>query len=266
MNTHHSREALVACLLVLGAASAMAQTTNVRNTTWVLSSMPGRAVVVGASPTLQFDVDRVSGTDGCNRFTAPYYTTSGSMQIGSSGEGSRGVNQIGASTMMACSELVSLQATAFMNALARAQSYRVDHGQLWLIGEDGGVLAVLAHQPATLAGTSWLVNSYNNGKEAVVGVMEETTLTMTFGADGRVSGSAGCNTYTGAYTAHGDGLKFGAAAATRKMCVRPEPVMEQEQQFLKALEMVATARFEADWLELRTADGQVAVSLQRDLR
>jgi heat shock protein HslJ len=39
--------------------------------------------------------------------------------------------------------------------------------------------------------------------------------------------------------------------------------MEQEQQFLKALETVATARQEADRLELRTADDALAVSLGR---
>ena len=241
----------------------MAQTANINGTAWVLSSLPGRALVVGASPTLQFEADRVSGTDGCNSFTTPYTSTGTSLHVGRSGEGPLGVSQVGASTSSTCPELVSRQATAFMTALTRARSYRVDRGQLQLIGEDGGVLATLAHSRATLAGTSWLVNSYDNGKQAVVGVMEETPLTMTFGADGRVSGSAGCNTYTGAYTSHGDGLKFGAPAATRKMCAHPGRVMEQEQQFLKALEMVASSRFEADRLDLLTADGELAISLQR---
>jgi heat shock protein HslJ len=47
------------------------------------------------------------------------------------------------------------------------------------------------------------------------------------------------------------------------MCVAPEGVMEQEQQFLKALSTVATARFDGDRLELRTAEGSLAVSLVR---
>jgi heat shock protein HslJ len=177
MFTRHWREALAACLLVVGEEMPMAQTPNVKDTAWVLSSLP-----------------------------------------------------------------------------------------LQLIGDDRVVLATLAQQPATLAGTAWLVTGYNNGKQGVVSVLAETTLTMNFGADGRVSGSAGCNTYTGAYTSQDGALKFGAAAATRKMCVRPERVMEQEQQFLKALEMVVTTRFESDRLELRTAEGALAISLRRDLR
>jgi len=41
-------------------------------------------------------------------------------------------------------------------------------------------------------------------------------------------------------------------------------VMEQEQQFLKALETVATVSQEGNRLELRRADGALAVTLARE--
>jgi heat shock protein HslJ len=41
--------------------------------------------------------------------------------------------------------------------------------------------------------------------------------------------------------------------------------MEQEQQFLKALETVASARQEGDRLELRTATDAMAVNLAAEL-
>jgi heat shock protein HslJ len=47
------------------------------------------------------------------------------------------------------------------------------------------------------------------------------------------------------------------------MCAEPDRIMEQEQQFLKALTTVATARQEGDGLELRAADGALAVSLTK---
>jgi heat shock protein HslJ len=78
-----------------------------------------------------------------------------------------------------------------------------------------------------------------------------------------VSGSAGCNNYTAQYKLEAASLTIGPAAATRKMCVNPERIMEQEQQFLKALETVATARFEGDRLELRTATGALAATLTK---
>jgi heat shock protein HslJ len=47
------------------------------------------------------------------------------------------------------------------------------------------------------------------------------------------------------------------------MCASPAGVMEQEQQFLKALETVTTARMEGDRLELRTATGALAATLAK---
>ena len=156
------------------------------------------------------------------------------------------------------------QASAFMENLTGTSSYRIESGQLQLVGADGAVLATLAPQPQGVAGSSWRVTGYNNGKQAVVSVLGDTTLTMAFSADGRVSGSAGCNNYSGTYTATGSTLSFGPAASTRKMCAQPERIMEQEQQFLKALETVAAARQEGDRLELRTEHGALAVSLVRE--
>jgi len=51
------------------------------------------------------------------------------------------------------------------------------------------------------------------------------------------------------------------ATATKKTCARPAGVMEQETQYLKALATAATYRMDGDRLELRTADGALAVTL-----
>lgn len=150
-----------------------------------------------------------------------------------------------------------------MDALTRARGHRVTAGQLQLLAADGTVLATFTAQSESLAGTSWNVTGYNNGKQAVVSVLNGTTLTMTFASDGKVSGSAGCNRYSAPYTMEGQKLTIGSAAATRMMCAKPEGVMEQERQFLKALETVATARFEGDRLEMRTAGGELAATLAK---
>ena len=46
------------------------------------------------------------------------------------------------------------------------------------------------------------------------------------------------------------------------MCGTPPGVMEQESQFLKALQSATAWRREGDRLELRTATGALALSLQ----
>jgi heat shock protein HslJ len=169
-----------------------------------------------------------------------------------------------AATMMACDESVMQQATAFLTRLNQVRSYRIAAGQLVLLSADDVLLASLAPQVKGLAGTAWQVTGYNNGRQAVVSALADTTLSMAFSADGKVSGSAGCNNYSAAYTLAGPVLRIGPAATTRKMCGAPPNIMEQEQQFLAALATVASVRQEGGRLELRTASGALAVSLARD--
>jgi heat shock protein HslJ len=164
-------------------------------------------------------------------------------------------------TMMACPEPIMKQATDYMTALEAAATYQIQDGTLSLLDADGAVLATFGAQPTSLAGTSWTVIGYNNGKGGVVSVIIDTEITAVFGEDGTLSGSAGCNNYTAAYEADDDGnISIGPAAATQMMCSEPEGIMEQESQYLAALETAATYRMEGDRMELRTADGAMVAN------
>jgi heat shock protein HslJ len=96
----------------------------------------------------------------------------------------------------------------------------------------------------------------------VASLVADTKVTLSFASDGKASGSGGCNNYTTAWKAAGNTLAFTPAAATRRMCAAAG-VMAQEQAFFNALESVATMRMEGDSLELRTAQGALAMSLVR---
>jgi len=240
--------------ILLGACSTMAPTdkaTSLDGTNWVLSTLPGKALVAGSFVTLRFEDGRVSGTDGCNRYSGAYTASGGQLQF----------DERMATTMMACTDPLMEQANAFMAALAQVRSYRIAAGQLILLSADDALLANLKRQDQELAGTAWQVTGINNGREAVVGVLSGTILTLTFSADDKISGSAGCNNYVANYTLTASALEIGPAAVTRKMCSNPATVMEQEQQFLKALETVASAQQEGGQLVLRTASGAMAVML-----
>jgi heat shock protein HslJ len=248
--------ARLAAICLLTACTAMTpapEKSDLNGTAWVLSALPGQSLLAESTPTMRFEGGRVSGTDGCNRYTAPYSAAGATLEVGHKG----------ASTQMACPPPVMQQATAFMRALTQARTYRIADGKLELRAAEGTVLATFAAQSQSLAGTSWTVTGYNNGKQAVVSVLAGTSLTMAFAGDGKVSGSAGCNAYRATYVQEAEMLTFGPAATTRKMCATPEGVMEQEQQFLKALGTVTVARFEGDRLELRTAVGQLAMTLTK---
>jgi heat shock protein HslJ len=232
---------------------ASADSPPLEGTAWTLSSLAGQTASTEATATARFDGGRVQGTNGCNRYSAPVVIQGTSVAISPNA----------ATTNMACPPDVMKLADAFMTALLSARSYRISSHRLELIGADGTVLATFAAQSQSLAGTSWHVTDINNGKEAVVSLVAGTSITMNFAAGGKVSGSAGCNNYTSTYTHHGGKVTFAPPAATRRMCVA-SGVMEQEHAFLKALESATTAQLEANRLELRTADGALALGLVRN--
>ncbi len=63
---------------------------------------------------------------------------------------------------------------------------------------------------------------------------------LRFGSDGRVAGRASCNAFTAAWRLDGEGLRIGAAAATKMACA--PPLMAQEGRFFALL--AAVERFE----------------------
>ena len=79
-----------------------------------------------------------------------------------------------------------------------------------------------------------------------------------FGADGNLSGKAGCNDYSAPYTVDGNKMTIKAPVSTRMYCGDPG-VMDQEQAYLAALTQVATYGIDGDRLELRSAGGALQV-------
>ena len=243
---------LVTAVLMLVAAREAVATMDRSNdaaalngTAWTLSALPGRTLVPDSQVTLQFANGTLQGTDGCNRYHGPYTADA---------EGFRLSGNL-ASTMMACPEPLMQQATAFITALSQARAARMEGGQLGLLGASGVVLATFAPQNRDLSGTAWRVTGYNNGRQAVVSLLDGSTLTMAFATDGNLSGSAGCNTYRAAFTASGESIRIESVASTRKMCAEPQGVMKQEAAFLKALADASVFRIDGNRLELRFADG-----------
>jgi heat shock protein HslJ len=164
---------------------------------------------------------------------------------------------------MACAAPLVTQADAFLAALAKVRSARVESDRLTLLDQHEAVLAVFGSQSQDVAGTTWTVTGYNNGKQAVVSILAGTMLRMAFGVNGSLSGSAGCNTFVASYTAMDEDLTIGPAAVSRKTCARPEQIMEQEAAFLVAMGQAARSRIEGERLELRSSAGALLVSATR---
>jgi heat shock protein HslJ len=124
--------------LLAGATAAMAgaaETPPLEGTAWVLAELPGRTLPAGAVATLRFDRDRVTGHDGCNRFTVPYKAEGGILQVIFEGP---------PSTTMDCAPERTELAHVFVTALEGARTYKIEGGRLRLLAMGGDVLATLA--------------------------------------------------------------------------------------------------------------------------
>lgn len=105
-----------------------------------------------------------------------------------------------------------------------------------------------------LTGTEWqLVSLGPAGSEA--DVVAGTTVTLTFGEDGRASGSTGCNSYSGTYEARGDTIAFGRLVSTRRACL-DQNANQQEQRFLSLLESANRFRLSSNRLTLLSDRGR----------
>jgi heat shock protein HslJ len=216
---------------------------------WALTELNGQPPVAGTGISAQFTADgNVGGSAGCNRYSGTY-TVSGNKITFSSPL---------ATTMMMCEQALMDQETAYLKSLEEAQTFAVNGDQLTLTAGDGTKLAVYKAQSQELAGSSWAATAFNNGSQAVIGVLEGTTLTLDFDKDGNLSGNAGCNNFTGTYQLDGDQITIGPLANTMMMCEDPQGVMDQEAQYLAALQSAGTYLIEGNVLELRTKDDALA--------
>lgn len=103
---------------------------------------------------------------------------------------------------------------------------------------------------AILQSEEWVVENIDG-----TGMIDDSRLTLRFGSDGRVTGRASCNTYTGNYSLTGERIFFTDIAATLKAC--PPPLMAQEDTFFDVLRNVARFEITSDGtLILHTGDGR----------
>jgi uncharacterized lipoprotein YbaY len=76
----------------------------------------------------------------------------------------------------------------------------------------------------------WLLQSYSTNT-----VLPGTQITAKF-KDNQVSGSSGCNTYSGSFERSTTNLTVGPLSVSQMTCTTPEGVMEQETQYLGLLQ------------------------------
>ena len=100
-----------------------------------------------------------------------------------------------------------------------------------------------------LQGGVWVVEAIDNEE------IDGSKGTLSFTADGTVSGRSFCNNYNGSYTLSGQSLTIGRVASTKMAC--PPPEMELERAFADILTHVSRFELAEDSaLVLHTEDGR----------
>jgi len=99
--------------------------------------------------------------------------------------------------------------------------------------------------------------------DSVSSPLPGTEITADFDDKGKLTGSAGCNTYNATYTTEGAKITIADVSATEMACDGPDGVMEQEQAYLEALPLAAGYRVEGSRLSLLKADGTYVATYER---
>lgn len=218
---------------------------------WSVSSLTvgGKKTAAPAGAHVEIDSEgKASGNLGCNRFTADVGIDGDTVTVGP-----------GTTTEMGCEkdlqQFEKAMGRAFNGELKAAVTGRGDDRTLTLTTAEGDSIALTAQPPAPLTGTAWKVTGLVSGSTATsLPAGTEGKAHLTFGKDGSVEGSLGCNSFHGKATVAGSTITFGPLASTRKMC--PGPEMELESTLLGVLKGKTTYTIEHRSLSLTAGNGK----------
>ena len=98
-------------------------------TRWVVTEMPGVALVPDALPSVSFTAAKVAGRGGCNSVGGDYTASGSTIFFGSLFQ-----------TLVGCAEPIKAQEEAFVARLQAATSYAVEGDVLRLDGDQGSIV------------------------------------------------------------------------------------------------------------------------------
>lgn len=225
-------------------------------TDWTVDAMGGAGLVSGKEPAISFTEDgRINGSTGCNHFMGGYEQDGPKLTFTATG-----------ATRMACmGDGVMAQEAAFLAILGGAAEVTFGAGpSLTVLGANGVSFTALPSgpapvtgDPAQLQGEVWIVEDINRG-----GVIDNSRLTLAFGADGKVSGSDHCNRFNGTYTADGSKLTLSPLASTRRACTS-EALADQARKYTGGLGGELAWSFTPDGALLLTGADAARIVLRR---
>lgn len=217
---------------------------------WSVDSLTvgGKKTAAPAGASVEIDTKgRASARTGCNTIGADVTIDGDTITVGQQ-----------QSTLIGCPEELQAFEKALSGAFSGTLKAQVKDERLTLTTAEGDAITLTSEPAAPLAGTRWTVNALTEG--AVASSLpqgSEGKAYFTFGKDGSVEGSFGCNTFRGTAKITepetGPGaITFGRLSSTRKLC--PGPEMTLERQIQKVLEGKVTYELRHRALTINKSD------------
>ncbi len=238
----------VAVLTFVGCSDdAAADEADLTGRTFVSQQVEGDQIPGGGPLTVGFDRNQISTFAGCNHGSGTADLSEGRI-----------TTQL-AMTLMACPSPVGDSDAWVSKFFADKPTWSLS-GDTLTLRTDAATVTLrdkkVADPDRPLTGTTWRVTSLVSAQAVSTSVaLEQSRPTLTIADGGAVSGSTGCNQFTGRATISGSPavIDFGPLATTRKAC--PPDVNEVEQAVLRVLSGTVQTAIDADELKLSGVDG-----------
>lgn len=207
---------------------------------------------IGSKAVLSFKDEKISGSDGCNRFSGSYESNLDELKI----------DKNLALTMMRCEDEVAEKANIFRKNLAEAIRYTNSGKILKFINSDGFVLEEFKSVSTSFDSGKYIVQSIGNEKKASAAVKYGISIFIELKDDGKMSGFTGCNRFNSTYLLNENNITISKIAATRKMC--PIDNMKAEKDFIEAMKNGAKVSHKDGKWELRNALGILLMEMIKE--
>ena len=185
---------------------------------------------------------QLGGSGGCNEYGGSYVVEGDTIAFSDV-----------ISTLIGCEGAVGQREGTFFATLDGVESWSVADGELTLSGAAGTDPLVFRSSGgggggASLQGPEWLLVTMGDRD-----VPPTPSITATFGANGQVTGSGGCNQYFADYTSDETSLTVGNIGSTRMAC--EDEVMARETTFFEGLGSSVSWSIDGDRLVVIGPDG-----------
>ena len=221
-------------------------------TTWnlVAYGLEGNVPPANVIPTIIFSDDgMLSGMSGCNSFFGSYQTDGQMMSIG----------QLGSTRMLCFDDEIMKFENEYLTLLQDITAYATLGTFLTLYNENiESILLFEARPIVQMYNTLFELESFSVDGEMQY-VITDSTITFTVTEDGRISGNAGCNTYSTVATFDeydSSQITIAQAISTMMACIA-EGIMEQESAYLAMLASVNSFDFDGTYLNLYDVNEEI---------